>query len=90
MPIPGIRGMEHVGITVPDINEACDFFTRILGAEVLFTAATDFRGEGDWMAEHLNVHPRPRSRNSAMCALAMAPILRSSSIPRRTRRPRGR
>ena len=58
MPIPGIRGMEHVGITVPDINEACDFFTQILGAEVLFTAATDFRGEGDWMTEHLNVHPR--------------------------------
>ena len=58
MPIPGIRGMEHVGITVPDINQACDFFTRILGAEVLFTAATDFKGEGDWMAEHLNVHPR--------------------------------
>lgn len=58
MPMPGVRGMEHVGITVPDIDEACDFFTRVLGAEVLFTAATDFRGEGDWMAEHLNVHPR--------------------------------
>jgi catechol 2,3-dioxygenase-like lactoylglutathione lyase family enzyme len=58
MPIPGIRGMEHVGITVPDIDEACDFFTRILGAEVLFTAAKDFRGEGDWMHRHLNVHPR--------------------------------
>ncbi len=58
MPIPGIRGMEHVGITVPDINQACDFFANILGAEVLFTAATDFKGEGDWMHEHLNVHPR--------------------------------
>ena len=58
MPIPGIRGMEHIGITVPDINQACDFFTNILGAEVLFTAATDFKGEGDWMHEHLNVHAR--------------------------------
>ena len=47
-----------MGITVPDINQACDFFANILGAEVLFTAATDFKGEGDWMAEHLNVHPR--------------------------------
>ena len=36
MPIPGIRGMEHIGITVPDINQACDFFANILGAEVLF------------------------------------------------------
>lgn len=58
MAIPGIRGMEHIGITVPDINEACDFFTDVLGADVLFTAATDFAGEGDWMHEHLNVHPR--------------------------------
>lgn len=58
MAIPGIRGMEHVGITVPDIDEACKFFVDILGAEVLFTAAENFAGEGDWMREHLNVHPR--------------------------------
>lgn len=58
MAIPGIRGMEHVGLTVPDIDEACDFFTEILGAEVLFTAAQDFAGEGDWMHRHLNVDPR--------------------------------
>ncbi|KRE60978.1 VOC family protein [Nostocoides sp. Soil756] len=55
MPIPGVRGMEHIGFTVPDINEACHFFERILGAEVLYTAATDFRGEGDWMPVHLRV-----------------------------------
>ena len=58
MPIPGIRGMEHVGLTVPDIDEACDFFERILGCQVVFTAAKDFKGEGDWMTEHLNVNPR--------------------------------
>lgn len=57
MPIPGMRGMEHIGFTVPDIDEACDFFERILGAEVLFTAATNFRAEGTWMKEHLNVDP---------------------------------
>lgn len=59
MAIPGMRGMEHIGFTVPDINEACDFFENILGATTLFTAATDFRhDEGDWMTEHLRVHPR--------------------------------
>lgn len=57
MAIPGMRGMEHIGFTVPDINEACDFFVEILGAEVLYTAAKDFRGEGDWMKTHLNVDP---------------------------------
>ena len=59
MAIPGIRGMEHIGFTVPDINEACEFFERILGAETLYTAATDFRhDDDDWMQEHLRVHPR--------------------------------
>lgn len=59
MPIPGMRGMEHIGFTVPDIDEACAFFEDILGAETLFTAATDFRvDDNDWMKEHLNVHPR--------------------------------
>ncbi|NMM45709.1 VOC family protein [Rhodospirillaceae bacterium KN72] len=57
--MPGMRGMEHIGFTVPDINEACTFFEEILGAETLYTAATDFRvDDSDWMTEHLNVHPR--------------------------------
>ncbi|MAP63985.1 MAG: glyoxalase [Microbacterium sp.] len=59
MAIPGIRGMEHIGFTVPDIDEACDFFINVLGAEELFVAATDFRNDDtDWMTEHLRVHPR--------------------------------
>lgn len=59
MPIPGMYGMEHLGFTVPDINEACDWFERILGAKTLYTAATDFRhDDDDWMQEHLRVHPR--------------------------------
>ncbi|MDQ7251089.1 VOC family protein [Dongia sedimenti] len=58
MPIPGMRGMEHIGFTVPDINAACDFFVNILGAEVLYTAATDFKANDDWMKVHLNVNPR--------------------------------
>lgn len=59
MPIPGMRGMEHIGFTVPDIDEACRFFEEILGAETLYTAATNFRvDDSDWMMRHLNVHPR--------------------------------
>lgn len=59
MPMPGMCGMEHIGFTVPDIDEACNFFERILGAETLYTAATDFRrDDDDWMREHLRVHPR--------------------------------
>ena len=60
MPMPGMRGMEHIGFTVPDIDEACDFFVKILGAEVLYTAAKDFEAEGDWMSTHLRVDNRCR------------------------------
>lgn len=31
------RGIEHIGITVPDHAAAVDFFTRVFGAEVLFS-----------------------------------------------------
>ena len=59
MAMPGMRGMEHIGFTVPDIDEACNFFEEILGAETLYTAATNFRvDDSDWMFEHLNVDPR--------------------------------
>ncbi len=59
MSIPGMRGMEHIGITVPNIDQACDFFEKILGAKTLYTAATNFRADdSDWMKVHLNVHPR--------------------------------
>ena len=62
MPLPGMYGMEHIGFTVPDINVACDWFERILGAETLYTAATDFRHDDDWMQEHLRVCRRRRPR----------------------------
>lgn len=59
MPLPGIRGMEHIGFTVPDLDEACDFFVNVLGATELFVAARDFRDDdSEWMNEHLRVHPR--------------------------------
>lgn len=55
--IPGLRGLDHVGFTVPSIDDAIDFFVRVIGCEVIYSlgpiAATD-----DWMREHLNVDPQ--------------------------------
>ncbi|MDJ1136624.1 VOC family protein [Streptomyces iconiensis] len=34
--MPGVRGIDHVGVTVPDIETATVFFRRALGAEVLY------------------------------------------------------
>lgn len=54
---PGIRGMEHVGFTVPNLEDAIDFFTEILGCE-LFYKLGPFQSDDDWMERQLNVHPR--------------------------------
>ena len=32
--IPGLRGIEHFGLTVPDIDAACDFLEKVIGCEV--------------------------------------------------------
>ena len=57
MSLPGLRGTDHIGFTVPDMDEAHDFFVRVIGCEHVYTLPS--RGsDDDWMATHLNVHPR--------------------------------
>jgi catechol 2,3-dioxygenase-like lactoylglutathione lyase family enzyme len=55
--IPGLRGTEHVGFTVPSLDEATRFFVDVIGCEFVY-ALGPFRDDGDWMERHLNVHPR--------------------------------
>lgn len=55
--IPGLRGTEHVGFTVPDLEEATSFFVDVIGCEYVFEIGP-FKADGDWMAKHLNVHPQ--------------------------------
>src|ERR1700760_2266975 len=55
--IPGLRGTEHVGFTVPDLDEATRFFVDVIGCEYMFELGP-FVAEDDWMQTHLNVHPR--------------------------------
>ena len=31
--IPGLRGHDHTGITVPDMKQAVDFFTEVVGCK---------------------------------------------------------
>ena len=31
--VPGLRGHDHTGITVPDIKQAADFFINVLGCK---------------------------------------------------------
>ncbi|KZE92884.1 hypothetical protein AVP42_02151 [Agromyces sp. NDB4Y10] len=57
MALPGLRGTEHIGFTVPDLDEAHRFFVDVIGCEYVYTLGP-FQRDDDWMAEHLNVHPR--------------------------------
>jgi glyoxylase I family protein len=52
-----LRRLDHVGFTVPDLDEATRFLVDVLGCDYLYSLGP-FADGGDWMAEHLNVHPR--------------------------------
>jgi len=57
MALPGLRGTEHIGFTVPDLDEAHRFFVDVIGCEYVYTLGP-FERDDEWMAEHLDVHPR--------------------------------
>jgi catechol 2,3-dioxygenase-like lactoylglutathione lyase family enzyme len=56
MGLPGLRRLDHIGVTVPDLEEATQFLVDVLGCEYLYSLGP-FQDEGDWMSEHLGVHP---------------------------------
>ncbi|UVJ46377.1 VOC family protein [Pseudomonas sp. LS1212] len=63
--LPGMRGMQHLGITVPNLREATAFFVEVLGCEAYFNFGA-FKFEDDWMERHLNVHPRATIKDFQM------------------------
>jgi catechol 2,3-dioxygenase-like lactoylglutathione lyase family enzyme len=55
--LPGLRGTDHIGFTVPDLDAAVDFFVNVIGCEAFYDLGP-FKADDDWMHTHLNVHPR--------------------------------
>jgi catechol 2,3-dioxygenase-like lactoylglutathione lyase family enzyme len=58
--LPGLRGHDHTGITVPDIKQALDFFTNVLGCQHAMTFGPFSDDKGTFMQDLLNVHPRAK------------------------------
>jgi glyoxylase I family protein len=56
--LPGLRGTEHIGFTVPNLDEAQSFFVDVIGCEFVYSLGPFEHPDEDWMLEHLNVHPR--------------------------------
>src|SRR2546423_14347703 len=57
--LPGLTGLDHVGFTVPDLEEARRFLVDVLGCEYLYCLGP-FERDGEWMASQLNVDPDAR------------------------------
>ena len=62
MPLPGLRRVDHLGFTVPDLEQAHAFLVDVLGFEFMY-ANGPFRHDDDWMTTHLAVHPRAEMHN---------------------------
>jgi glyoxylase I family protein len=58
MALPGLRGAEHLGFTVPDLEEAHRFLVETIGCEHVYSLPEMRSDDSDWMREHLNVDPR--------------------------------
>jgi len=56
--LPGLRGVDHIGFTVPDLEEARVFLVEVLGCEYMYSLGPFRHDDSDWMTEHLAVHPR--------------------------------
>lgn len=57
MALPGLSRLDHVGFTVPDLQQARTWLVDVLGCEYLYSLGP-FESDDDWMAEHLNVDTR--------------------------------
>jgi glyoxylase I family protein len=56
--LPGLTRLDHIGFTVPDLEQARHFLVGVLGCEYMYSLGPFQDADGPWMREHLNVHPR--------------------------------
>ena len=56
--MPGLRGHDHTGITVPDIKRAIDFFVNVLGCKEAMSFGPFSDDKTTFMHDLLNVDPR--------------------------------
>jgi catechol 2,3-dioxygenase-like lactoylglutathione lyase family enzyme len=56
--IPGLRGHDHTGITVPDIKQAVDFFVNVVGCKEAMSFGPFADDKGTFMHDLLNVNPK--------------------------------
>jgi len=55
--MPGLRGTEHIGFTVPDLEQAVRFFVDVIGCEAVYDMGP-FNLEDSWMQANLALPPK--------------------------------
>lgn len=56
--VPGVRGIDHIGFTVPDMRQAVGFFQDVLGCQKATSFGPFADPQGSFMQDLLDVHPR--------------------------------
>jgi len=69
--IPGAVAVHHVAYTVPDLNQAVEFFTEVIGAELVYVLGPVQDSEGDWMTRQLGVAADARAH---IAMLRLGPV----------------
>jgi catechol 2,3-dioxygenase-like lactoylglutathione lyase family enzyme len=65
-PLPGVRGVDHVGFTVPDVDRAVTFFHDVIGCKEAFRFGPIKDDQGTLMQDLVNVHPRAEIQQIVM------------------------
>lgn len=88
--LPGLRGLEHIGLAVPDLREATSFFAEVLGWPVVYAAGPFEDPDGTWMADNFAIHPRASVRELALVRspLVNFELLEGTAPDQDTRWPR--
>ena len=86
----GVRAIDHVGLTVPDIEEAARFFAEALGAEPLYAMAPSQPPTDENLRleqAQLGTRPGTRWRRALMMRLGDGPCIELFDYEDPNRRP---
>lgn len=56
--LPGVRGIDHIGFTVPDIEQGVGFFRDVMGCEEAMRFGPFMDDKGTFMKDLVDVDPR--------------------------------
>ena len=89
--IPGIRGLDHIGVTVPDIEQAVGFFQDVLGCQEAFRFGPFMDDKGTFMQDLVNVNARAVIKQIVMVRCGQGSnieLFQYSSPDQKTEEPR--